>query len=90
MTGRDIFDLFRYLLAIFVATYLVLRAANFIMQIQSAAESAGRRGTLMARYMWVQLLRARLRRFSWDLAQIAALLALLVYLLILHLQAAPA
>ena len=90
MTGRDIFDLFRCLLVIFVATYLALRAANFIMQIQTAAESAGRRGTLMARYMWVQLLRARLRRFSWDLVQIAALLALLVYLLILHLQAAPA
>ncbi|MFQ5491239.1 MAG: hypothetical protein ACE5GE_10995 [Phycisphaerae bacterium] len=85
MTGIDIFDLYRRLLALVVGVYIVVRLVNAFGNLQTAARSATRTQGLLLRYMLVQVLRTRIRRFTPDLLQIALLGGLLVYLLWRHI-----
>jgi len=84
MRGSDIFDLYRQLLAIVVSTYIVVRMVNFVLRWQLATEAAPRWEALVRRYLTVQLMRLRVRRFLFELGQVAVLAAVFGYLLLLH------
>ncbi|MHC4064937.1 MAG: hypothetical protein ACYSUQ_04805 [Planctomycetota bacterium] len=86
MRGSDIFDLYRQLLAIILATYMVVRLANFIWRWQLASGSARRWESMARRYLVVQFLRIRVRRFVVDLLQLSVLAVVFAYLVWLHWQ----
>ena len=86
MRGSDIFNLYRQLLAIIVTTYAVVRAVNFVWRWQLAGGSARRWEATARRYLVVQFLQVRLRRFAIDLLQIAVLGAVFAWVIWLHLQ----
>jgi hypothetical protein len=80
----DLFALYRWLLAIVVSVYTVIRLAQTVNNWVGYLWSAHPRSGTMRRYLTVQLLRIRLRRFTLDLLEIAALTAVLTVLLWLH------
>ncbi len=84
MSGADLFDLYRRLLTLVVTVYLVFRLSNAYINLQTSAAKAGRTQGLLWRYLAVQLLRTRLRRFVPELLQILILAGLLGYLLWRH------
>jgi len=86
MSGGDIFDLYRRLLAIIVTTYVTVRAVSFVWRWQLAMGSARRWEATTRRYLVVQLLRVRLHRSVLDLLQIAVLAVVFCYLIWLHWQ----
>ena len=88
MRGSDLFDLYRQLLVIVVGTYTVVRTVNFVLRWQLATRSAGRAEAIARRYLALQLLRVRIRRFAPDLLEVGVLLVVLGYLLWLHWQRA--
>lgn len=84
MSGADLFDLYRRLLGLVVTVYLVFRLSHAYVNLQASAAQASRTQGLLWRYLAVQLLRTRLRRFIPELLQILILAGLLGYLLWHH------
>jgi hypothetical protein len=84
MGGFDFFHLFRFMLAIFATAYTLIGIGQFAWQWRRDSAAAGRGEALMRRYLIVQFLRIKTRRFLWDLLEIAALLAVLFYLVGRH------
>lgn len=80
MTGADIFDVYRMTLAIVFGCYAIVRTAHFVWHWQADTQRAGRHEALLRRFLLTSLMRARLRRFWFDLVQIAVLLAVFAYL----------
>ena len=79
-----IFDWYRRLLTIAVCTYVIVRTISFVWRWQASGKLAGRTESALRRYMLVNVLRTRLRRFWFDFLQIGGLLAVLLYLVRLH------
>ncbi len=84
MRGSELFDLYRQVLVIVVGTYAVVKTVNFALRWQAKTSAARRAEAVARRYLVVQFLRLRIRRFTLDLLQVAALLVILSYLLWLH------
>lgn len=82
--GTTLFDLYRRLLAIVVGTYCVVRTVYTVWRWQNPGGDGDSSEAIFRRYLVTILLRARLRRFWFDLYQIAGLVAVLGYLLYLH------
>ncbi|NLX20753.1 MAG: hypothetical protein GXY55_03655 [Phycisphaerae bacterium] len=82
-TEFDMFFTFRWLLAIVCTVYAVVCIwrswVGWLMYFRS-----GRRTAVLGHYAMVLLLRVRIRRFSCELFQIAALLAILGWLVYVH------
>jgi len=84
MTGADLFDFYRELLAIVVGTYGAVRLVRFLWRWQLSGRAASRGELLARRYVVVQILRLRVSRFLLDLIEIVVLLGLLGWLICLH------
>ena len=84
MTGRELFDLYRHMLVIVGLSYTVVRTMHAIWNWQSASAAAPRMEALARRYLVMHLLRIRVRRFVFELVQIAGLIVVLVYVIQLH------
>ncbi len=80
----DLFEFYRYLLAVLVASYATARLITFIWRLGRVDAADPRSHVLLRRYLVVQLLRLRVGRFAWDLTVIAALLMVLVSLVLRH------
>lgn len=79
----DLFDMFRWLLAVVCTVYAVVVTARSLVgwweYFRSTRETA-----ILGRYTLVLLLRVRLRRFAGELVQIAGLTVVLILLLYAH------
>lgn len=84
MAHFDPFYLFRYLLCVTCGIYAAVRTAQSLWRLHGWLWADRRSARLIRNYLWVQLLRIRLRRFLPDLIQIALLLALLTQLIYWH------
>ena len=85
MQGFDLFEFYRFMLAVLVSIYSLGRLITFIWRWQVAAE--GWLGSaLLHRYLVVLLLRMRFRRFAYELIVIGGLLLTLVLLIDAHWQ----
>ena len=80
----DFFYLFRRLLVVVCTVYAAVRLGQTAIRWHGVLWSGGRKTTVLRHYMMVQLLRVRLRRFTVDLLQIAALAGALAALIYLH------
>jgi|WetSurMetagenome_2_1015567.scaffolds.fasta_scaffold151811_1 hypothetical protein len=83
----DLFAMYRHALLVVVGTYTTVRLIQFIWRWRLAGLAAPRPEALLRRWVEVSVLRLRLGRFRVDALQIAALAALLLYLL--SLQVGP-
>jgi hypothetical protein len=85
----DLFELFRWLLAIVCTVYTVVvtwrSLLGWLAYFQSSRETA-----VLGRYTLVLLLRTRFRRFAWELVQIIGLTVALLLLLYAHRGWSPA
>jgi hypothetical protein len=77
MTGLQLFDLYRKLLLIVFSTYGTVKLVNFVWRWQLATRRASRHEALLRRYLFLTLLRVRLRRFWLDALQILLLCVVL-------------
>ena len=85
MPGRfDLFDFFRFMLALVVSIYCLIRFIMWATLALRAVAGTDRTTGLLRNYLAVQLLRIRIRRFFLDLTQIAALSVLLLLLIRRH------
>ncbi len=82
MTACDLCDVYRLLLAWWVGSYATVRLVMFVGRLQYIGFGDPRAQGLLRQYLLIQMLRVRVRRFSWDLLQIVALL--LVFVLLVH------
>lgn len=80
----SIFDVYRRLLVIVVGTYVLVRTASYIWRWQAYGASGNRTEMFLRRYVVTLLLRTRVHRFWLEFLQIAALIAVLGYLLHMH------
>ena len=85
----DLFEFYRWLLAIVCAVYTVVQVARSLW-VWLAWFGSSRQTAVLGRYTAVLLLRLRLRRFARDLGQIVVLLAMLAGVLYLHRWVGPA
>jgi len=84
MTLRfDLFEFYRFLLALLVGVYCVVKLISFLWRWHRF-DSRYRWAPLVRRYVVVQLLRIRVRRFVLDFLQIAALALILILLVSRH------
>lgn len=83
MQRFDLFEFYRFLLTVAVATYSIVRTATFIWQWQRY-EQRSRWAPLARRYVEVQLLRLRVGRFLGEIVQIIMLTLLFVLLIERH------
>jgi hypothetical protein len=78
-----LFETFRWLLALAVTIYTLVISGqwlwNWLKFFQTSRQTA-----LLGRYAGVLLVRIRLRRFGWELFQIALLLIVFGYILYWH------
>ncbi len=79
----DLFVLYRWLLAIVCTVYTVVRTGQSLWRWVDFFGSS-RRTAVLGHYTGVLLLQVRVRRFAWDLCQIAVLVAVLGYVVHLH------
>ncbi len=79
----DFFDTFRWLLAIICTVYAVIVTWNWLWGYLQWFQSS-REMQRVGNYAVVLLLRTRIRRFGFELLQIAALTALFFYIVYLH------
>lgn len=79
----EIFATFRWLLAIACTIYTLIVTWQ---TLRSWLEyfASGRQTRILGRYTVTLLLRVRLRQFTWELAQIAGLTAVLIVLVYAH------
>lgn len=80
----DPFIWYRWLFAIVATSYTLVLMFRSIRHIIAALSQTGRYRVVLVRFVTVQLLRLRFRRFASELAQIAALVVLLIGCLWLH------
>jgi hypothetical protein len=83
MPDIDLFNLWRHLLSIVVTIYVAIYTLRTIWSWLLFFRLSPRH-TVMGHYAMVLLLRARVRRFSHELLQIAGLLAVMAGLVGLH------
>ena len=81
MPEIDLFDFYRRLLLILVGTYGVVRLIQFIWHWRAGGLTAGRSEALARHWVEVAVVRLRIRRFTFDVLQIAVLAAILGYVL---------
>ena len=79
----DPFTVFRWLLALVGVVYTLVCTAQTLLRWLDYFRSS-RETALLGRYTLVLLLRTRFRRFTWELCQIAFLLAALAALIYVH------
>ncbi len=84
MLGFDPFEFYRFFLSVLVCSYTVARLITFIWRIQGFTIPSIRGTSLVRRYLLVQFLRIRWRRFMPDFLTIAALGIVLGLLVSLH------
>ncbi len=84
MRDSSLFELYRYLLGVVVCTYVVVRAVSFIWRWQIDSGEADRPEALIRRYLVTVLLRTRVRRYWFELAQIVTLAGILVAVIQQH------
>lgn len=80
----DLFHFYRFLLTLLVTVYGLIRLTLFIWQWQGFAGRTQGGAILLYRYFVVLLLRARFRRFLFELCTIGGLAAVLVLLILWH------
>ena len=80
----DLFHLYRRLLSLVVAVYVVVNTVSLVNRWLVAPERPSRTESFVRGYVSTLLLRTRIRRFAWELVQIALLSCLLAYLVLLH------
>jgi len=84
-TDIDLFDLWRRMLGVVCGIYVALRSAQSLQRLYELLwGQSGRLTVLARRYVLVQLLRTRLRKFACDLIEIVALALLFAGLLFAH------
>jgi hypothetical protein len=79
----QIFATFRWLLAI-ICTIYTLIVTGQTLRGWLLYFASGRENQILGRYTVALLLRVRLRRFAWELAQIGGLTAILTALVYAH------
>ena len=79
----DLFVLYRWMLAGVCTIYTIVCIGQSLLRWLDFF-STSRQTVLLGRYAGLLLLRVRLRRLAWDLAQIVALLAVLACVVYLH------
>ena len=85
MPEVDLFAMYRRLLLILVGTYVVMRLIQAIWRWRADTLAAGRPEALLRRWAELSVLRVRMRRFTFDVLQIAVLAGTLFYVLWLQL-----
>jgi hypothetical protein len=79
----DLFEVYRWLLLIVGTVYTIVCLGQVLWRwLDYFGQSRPKR--VLGHYAVVLLLRTRLRRFAWDLCQVGALLAVLLYIIYLH------
>lgn len=85
MGAFDLFGFYRFLLAVLVGCYAVIRTGLFVWHLQRDLDAA--LGSALARrYLTVLLLRMRLRGFLYELSVMGGLTYVLFLLVRLHWQ----
>ncbi len=84
MLTFDLFEFFRFLLALTATTYGVVRLILIIWRWHGVAGTATDGSAVLYRYFLVLVLRARFRRFILDFFEIAGLGVLLAVLIGRH------
>jgi hypothetical protein len=83
LADAQIFATYRWLLAVICTIYTLIvtwqTLRSWLLYFAS-----GRQSQILGRYTVALLLRVRLRRFAWELAQIGGLTAVLILLLYAH------
>jgi hypothetical protein len=80
----DLFGFFRFMLAVLVTAYGMIRLIFLIWRWQGISGRVRMGSPVLYRYVIVLLLRARLRRFAYELSVIGGLVVVLVLLIRLH------
>ena len=80
----DLFHFYRFLLAVLVTSYALVRLALFLARWRDLGVDDPRGVGMLKRYLLSQLIRVRLRRFAREGLVIGLLLALLITLITLH------
>jgi hypothetical protein len=83
LSDMQIFATFRWLLAI-ICTIYTLIVTGQTLRGWLVYFAGGRQNQILGRYTLALLLRVRLRRFAWELAQIAGLAAILFAMIYAH------
>lgn len=83
MLRFDLFEFYRFLLALLVLVHCVVKLVSFVYRWY-AFDSRYRWAPLVRRYVVVQLLRIRVRRFLFEIAQLGALAAIFILLVSRH------
>lgn len=73
MTGRSLFEMYRTLLLIAGLSYVSVRCTMSLMRVLPLLRVDSRYMKLGRRYVMLQLMRIRMRRFGPELLQIAVL-----------------
>ena len=84
MRGFDLFEFYRFLLAVLVCTYGTIKLILFIWYWHRTGGEGWVGPALVRRYVIVLLLRLRFRRFAYEFLVIGGLAGVLVLLLRLH------
>lgn len=81
---RDLFELYRLLLTTVCTIYALVITARSVWRWMEYLSAPDKMTSVMRRYAVASLLRLRLRRFTWEFAQIAFWLIAFVVVLDLH------
>lgn len=84
MRPFDLFEFYRFMLAVLVTTYSVIKLLTAIWRWRGIYGEAGAGSAVLYRYLLVLLLRARSRRFAYELTIIGGLVAVFVLLVWRH------
>ena len=82
--GFDLFEFYRFLLAVLVCVYSTIRLITFIWRWHYAGADGWIGSALVRRYVIVLLLRLRFQRFVYEFLLIGGLATILFLLLRLH------
>lgn len=80
----DLFEFYRFMLAVLVGTYGTVRLISSIWRWQGLGKGGPRTQALFRRYVLIQLARVRFRRFWWDFVTIAMLAFIFILLVRWH------
>ncbi len=84
MGGFDLFEFYRFFLALLVCIYGTARLIAFIWRSSVVGTGGQLSSALLRRYVIVLLLRLRFRRFLYEFVVIGGLASILILLLWLH------
>lgn len=84
MQPFDLFEFYRFMLAVLVTTYAVIKLLTAIWRWRGIYGEARAGSAVLYRYLLVLLLRARFRRFAYELTVIGGLVAVFVLLVWRH------